>query len=96
MKKFIFLYYGYEQPTSALMEAWMSWFASLGDRIIDSGNPFGTGREVTRSGVRDLSIDTSPITGYSIVSAADFEEAEKLLVGLPFVDSVRIYEALPM
>jgi len=96
MKKFVFLYYGWEQPTPAIAEAWMSWFASLGNKVIDSGNPFGSGREVTRTGVSDLSADSSPIAGYSIISAADFEEAEKLLEGLPFVDSVRIYEALPM
>lgn len=96
MKKFVFLYYGWEQPTPAIAAAWMSWFASLGGSVIDSGNPLGVGREVTRSGVRDLSADASPVAGYSIISAADFDEAEKLLEGLPFVDSVRIYEALPM
>ena len=96
MKKFVFLYYGWEQPTPAIAEAWMSWFASLDDRIINSGNPFGGGREVTRDGVRDLSADTSPIAGYSIISATDFDEAEQLLDGLPFIDSVRIYEAVPM
>jgi hypothetical protein len=96
MKKFVFLYQGYQEPTPDLMEAWMSWFARVGDKLVDSGNPFGAGREVTKTGARDLAGDGSPITGYSIVSAESIDDAEKLLEGLPIIDSVRIYEAMSM
>ena len=96
MKKFIILCYGYEEPTPAVMEAWGNWFASVGSKFVDSGSPLGPGREVTKSGARDLSPDASPITGYSIVSAESIEEAEKLLEGLPIIDSVRVYEAMSM
>lgn len=47
-------------------------------------------------GVSDLSDDVAPITGYSIVSAADLDAAEKLLDGCPMSTGVRIYEAMPM
>jgi hypothetical protein len=96
MKKFVFLYYGHWQPSPELMEQWGNWFAKIGPHLVDSGNPFGAGREITRDGSADLSSDPQPITGYSIVSAASLDEAEQLLQGLPIVDSVRIYEAVAM
>ena len=96
MKKFIFLYYGHKPPTPEVMDAWRKWFASVGSNFVDGGNPFGAAREITKSGMRDLSDETIPITGYSIVSAESIEAAEKLLEGVPIIDSIRIYEALPM
>lgn len=94
MKKFIFLY-GDKSSGAGVREDWMQWFASIGASLVDNGNPFGDGREVTKDGVRNLADDATPITGYTIVSAESFEAAEKLLDGVP-IDSVRIYEALPM
>ena len=90
------LSYGYEEPTPQVMEAWGRWFAKVGDRFLDSGNPLDAGRAVTTSSSTDLSGDPSPITGYSILSAESLEEAVKLLEGLPIIDSVRVYEAMPM
>ncbi|MCE9622423.1 MAG: hypothetical protein K8R99_08775 [Actinomycetia bacterium] len=94
MKKFIFLY-GDKSGGAGVREDWMQWFASIGASIVDNGNPFGDGREVTKSGARDLAGDATPITGYTIVRAESMEAAEKLLDGVP-INGVRIYEALPM
>ena len=94
MKKFIFLY-GDKSGGAGVMEEWQQWFASIGASLVDNGNPFGDGREITKLGARDLAGDATPITGYTIVSAESMEAAEKLLDGVP-IDSVRIYEALPM
>ena len=94
MKKFIILY-GDKSQSSAGRDEWMQWFASIGASIVDNGNPFGDGREVTKTGGRDLAGDATPITGYTIVNAEDMDAAEKLVAGAP-IDSVRIYEALPM
>lgn len=96
MEKFIILNYGYEEPTPEVMQAWDVWFAKVGDKFIDSGSPFGVGREVRKGGSNDLSSDASPLTGYAIASAERTEDAEKLLEGLPIIDSVRIYEAMAM
>jgi hypothetical protein len=97
MKKFVFLYQGWGdvEPGPEVMQAWGTWFERVGQHMVDSGNPFGTGREVTPGGARELTDETSPTTGYSIVSAADIDAAEKLLDGCPST-SVRIYESLPM
>ena len=66
MKKFVFLTYGYETPTQEIMDAWNNWFASIGDHLVDSGNPFGPGREITFTGTKELPHDTGAITGYTI------------------------------
>ena len=94
MKKFIFLY-GDKSGSASTRDQWMQWFASIGASIVDNGNPFGVGRKVTKTDSRDLAGDATPITGYTIVNAESMEAAERLLDGVP-IDSVRVYEALPM
>ena len=96
MKKFVFLYHSFQEPSADVMDAWGTWFAAVGDKFIDSGNPFGEGREVTKTGSRSLTSDLRPASGYSILNADSIDEAEKLLEGCPAIDSVRIYEAMPM
>lgn len=96
MRKFMYLYQGAWEYTDEMKDAWRRWFAAVGDRFVDSGNPFRAGREVTPGGSVDLTPGTSPAVGYSIVSAADMEEAERLLEGCPIIESVRIHEAATM
>ena len=96
MKKFLLLYHGHMAPTPEVMEAWQRWFATIGDRFVDSGNPLGSCLEVTRTGSRELSPDQGAASGYSIVSAESREDAERLLEGCPIVTSVHVYEALAM
>ena len=95
MSKFVFLYYGQSEPTADDMAAWHSWVTSIGSSIVDSGNPFGPGREVREGTGISLTPDAAPATGYSIVSADSLDEAEKLLVGCPS-SVTRVYEAMPM
>jgi len=97
MKKFVLLYQGWGEgePGPELMQAWGAWFERVGEHMVDSGNPFGPGHELSPDGLRDLGAATNPITGYSIVSVADLQAAEKLLDGCPST-SVLIYEAMPM
>ena len=82
MKKFIFLY-GDKSGSAGERDDWMRWFASIGASIVDNGNPFGDGREVTKTASHDLAGDATPITGYTIVNAENMEAAEKLLDGVP-------------
>ena len=96
MKKFLMLYYGYEEPTPEVMDAWQRWFATVGDRFVDSGNPLGNCLEVTKIGSREISPDQGAASGYSIISAESREEAERLLEGCPMISSVRLYEAMAM
>ena len=95
MKKFVFMYYGYWEPTQEIMDGWTKWFASISDHIVDGGNPFGLGREVTPSGTRELTREAGAV-GYSIVNADNMDAAVKLLETCPIITSVQVYEAMSM
>lgn len=92
MKRFLFLHVGFEEPTQEIMDAWMGWFSSIGDSVVDQGSPFVAGREVTADGSTDLPFNATSATGYMIVTAEDMGAAEKLLDGCPLNTSMRIYE----
>jgi hypothetical protein len=96
MKKFMFIYHGFMEPTQENKDAWMNWFGEIGGSIVDSGNPFGPGREVTPTGRQDLATNADAASGYTIVNAESMQAAEKLLENCPIETSVRIYEAMAM
>lgn len=39
-----------------------------------------------------FTLERSPLTGYTIISAETFDEAEKLAKGCPMIKYVRVYE----
>lgn len=96
MKKFVFFYYGHMQPTEENKQAWRKWFASIGDRIVDGGNPFGPGREIKSTGTKELPVGMESLTGYSIINAESMDEAEKIAKACPSITGVRVYEAMSM
>jgi hypothetical protein len=96
MKKFIFLYKGFMQPTPEIGKAWMKWFEEVGDKMIDGGNPFSDGSEVTKTDVTALEMNMDALTGYSIISAESKEEAIALAKTNPMITSVVVYELAKM
>ncbi|MES2170737.1 MAG: hypothetical protein V4479_08445 [Actinomycetota bacterium] len=93
MNKFVLLFHGLLVPANEAGAAWMAWFGTIADHLIDSGNPFGAAREVTSSGSSPI---TDGLLGYSIVSADSLEEAERMAATCTVASSVLVYEALPM
>ena len=91
MKKFVLMHFGFENPTPEIMDAWNVWFASIADRSVENVG-FGGGREISKSGTKDLSWDMDSITGYSVIEAESLDAAEKLAASNPFISSIRIYE----
>ena len=64
MKKFVFMTIGFTPPTPEIMDAWGKWFESIADKMVDSGNPLGAGREITRDGsAKELPLGLASITG---------------------------------
>ncbi len=94
MKKFLSLHYGFETPTREIEEAWGKWFASIADKMVDPGSPLKVGREISRTGTKELPLGMESLTGYSIIKAANLDEAEKIAKGCPMIKSVRVYEAM--
>ena len=95
MKKFVFLHFGFEKPTPDIMEAWGEWFETISDNMVDQGG-FNGGREISKSGTRDLAWDMESITGYNVIEAESLDAAEKLAQSNPFIESIRIYEVREM
>lgn len=95
MKKFVYLHFGFEKPTPEIMEAWEAWFESIADKMVDQGG-FSNGREISKSGTRDLPMNMESITGYNVIEAESLDAAEKLAQDNPFIASIRIYEVRSM
>ena len=95
MKKFMFLHFGFEPPTPEVMKAWGAWFQSIANTQVDQGG-FGGGREISKSGTRDLPWNMESISGYNIIQAESLDAAQKLAESCPFVASIRVYELRSM
>ena len=95
MKKFMFLHIGFENPTPEIMEAWGKWFETIADKQVDQGG-FSGGREISKSGRKELPWNMESITGYNIIEAKDLDEAEKIAQSNPFIASIRVYEIREM
>ncbi len=91
MKKFMFLHFGFEKPTPEIMEAWGKWFESIADKQVDQGG-FGSGREISKAGPKDLRWSMESITGYNIIEAEDLDAAERIAQSNPYIASIRVYE----
>jgi hypothetical protein len=95
MKKFVLMHFGFENPTPEIMQAWKAWFESVADRTVENVG-FSGGREISKSGTRDLPWNLESITGYTIIEAENLDAAEVLARTNPFVASIRIYEVRSM
>lgn len=88
MAKYLLAYHGggmpaSEEETARVMAAWARWYEELGDAVVDPGNPVGGARTVGPDGsVRDGG-GTSPVSGYTIISAATIDAAVTKAKGCP-------------
>ena len=95
MKKFMFLHFGFETPTPEIMTAWETWFESFADKQVEQAG-FSSGREISKSGTKDLPWGMESITGYNIIEAKDLDAAVKIAQDNPYIASIRVYEIRSM
>ena len=103
MPKFIFAYHGGKAPETPeegekVMAQWRAWFDSLGSAVVDPGHPLGMSKTVSSSGVTDDG-GANPISGFSLINAADIDKAAEMAKGCPMLSdggSVEIAEAFDM
>ncbi len=103
MAKYVFAYHGGMAPTNPAdmkksMDAWTKWFAGMGKAVVDGGHPVGKSKTVTSKGV-SANGGANPISGYSVIEAADIEAALKLAKGCPILGdggSIEVAEAMKM
>lgn len=104
MPDFMFAYHGGAAPETPeegakIMAAWTNWFGDMGDAVVIPGNPVGQSKTVTSAGVTDDG-GANPVSGYTVVKAADFDAAIAMAKGCPMVvsgnGSVEVAEVVEM
>jgi hypothetical protein len=81
------------------MQAWTDWFGTLGNALVDGGNPVSQVRTIGNNGsVSDGALN--PTSGYSIIKADDLDAAVALAKGCPILDgaqgSIEVAETIAM
>jgi hypothetical protein len=104
MNNFLLVYTGggmpeTEEEQAVVMKAWNDWYAELGDKVVDGGNPTGP---VAKTIKADRSVvdgaEGKMASGYSILKADSLDEAMKLAKGCPMLDgngNITVYEIVP-
>ncbi len=105
MAKFVFGYHGGSgmpetpEEQKKVMGAWEAWLGSLGEAVLDPGNPFTGSRTVASDGSASDGGGANPLGGYSIVDASDLDTAVEMAKGCPGLangGNVEVCEAIDM
>ncbi|MDH3227345.1 MAG: YciI family protein [Thermoleophilia bacterium] len=102
--KFVFAYHGGGMPESeeqmqAVMAAWQSWMESHSSAFLDIGNPIGPSATVGSDGAVSDGGGANPLSGYSLVEAADLNAAAEIAKACPILGaggSVEIGQTVDM
>ena len=89
-----------EEEQAAVMAAWGAWMGSLGDALVDGGNPISAAKQIASDGtVSDGAVGTQA-TGYSIIKADSHDAAVALAKGCPIIGThngqITVYETFAM
>ncbi len=102
MANFLLTFHGGRMPEGGaerdqVMQAWTSWFGTLGDAIVDQGNPISASQAISPDG--SVMQPSSAPTGYMIIKASDLDNAVNLSKGCPVLAggaSVIVSETFPV
>src|SRR3954469_21395528 len=103
MPNFVFVYTGgrpaeTDAEREQVMAAWGRWFGSLGQAVVDGGNPFSGSAAIAPDG-KVSGPAPSGLGGYSVVAADDLDAAVAMGKSCPMLESggtVEVYETLPV
>ena len=103
MPDFMFVYHGGKAPEGEAaqketMARWGAWMQANGAALKDPGNPVGMSKTVSSGGVADNG-GANPVSGYTIVTAADMDGALAMAKSNPMVadgGSVEVAEIHPI
>ena len=104
MAKYLFVYHGgkkaeSEEDLAKGLDAWGKWFGSMGAAVIDGGNPVGESSMVNADGSVSNNGGANPASGYSLIEAADLDDALAKAKGCPILESggsIEVAEAIDM
>jgi hypothetical protein len=100
MAKYLFVYHGGKAPTDPAeqkkaMDAWGSWFGSMGAAVVDGGNPVGKSSTVKSDGSLADGGGANPASGYSLIEASSLADAHKKAAGCPILQAGGTIEIAP-
>ncbi len=100
MAKFVFVYHGGKmsddpEVMAAAMEAWGAWFASMGEAVIDGGNPVGQSATVNGDGSISNDGGSNPASGYSLIDAQNMDDALAKAKSCPILANGGTVEVAP-
>jgi hypothetical protein len=86
MANYLLVFHGGSMPENPeegakVMQAWTDWFGTLGDALVDGGNPASGTKAIASDGT--VSDVANGPTGYSILKADSFDAAVELAKGCP-------------
>ncbi|MDG2027248.1 MAG: hypothetical protein P8J50_09070 [Acidimicrobiales bacterium] len=88
-----------EEAMAEMMNAWQSWFASLGENLLNGGNPITFAKTIGSHGSVSDGGGSNPLTGYGIVQADNIDAAVDMAKGCPALandGNVEVAEAIDM
>lgn len=102
MAKYLFIYHGGKMPESPeeieqTIRAWRDWLDSMGDAVVDDGNPVGLSTTVHSDGSVSDDGGSNPASGYGLIEATSREDAVEKAKGCPILavgGSVELAEAI--
>jgi hypothetical protein len=103
MKKYILIYDGGsvmstdKEEMKKSYDNWNNWFGKLGKNLVDGGFPFATGAKVIDGD--SIEKNKSELSGYSIISADNYEKALELASDCPLKAAggkIIVFEEVPM
>ena len=89
MPKFIFAYHGGGMPETPeeqerVMGQWQAWYGAMGAAVVDGGAPVGMSSTVSSGGIEENG-GANPLSGFTVVEAADQAAACEMARGCPMV-----------
>jgi len=96
MPRYLLAYHGghvdeSQEGRERVMKEFGEWFAELGPRLIDPGNPIARAATVDGGTVSDGG-GSNPVSGYTVIEADDMEAAIELVKRGPIVHGGRTVE----
>ena len=101
---YLLVYHGGQMPETPeegakALATWNAWFATLGDAVVDGGNPVGQVRTIGNNGTVSNGA-LNPASGYSVIKADSLDAAVALAKGCPILNgglgSIEVAETIAM
>ncbi len=90
MAKYLLAFHGGDMPEdpaaqAAALEAWGAWYTSIGAGVLDPGNPVAFARSVAPDGSVTDGGGVDPVSGYTLIEAADIDAAVEIASRCPLL-----------